>query len=74
MITPRLVPDMLESVVPLEAPLGLLGRSLLHSALAMAKGKGLTFSDIKQGDLVTGAQAVEIAHGIVGDVFPNLRD
>jgi hypothetical protein len=37
------------------------------------KGKGLTLPDIKQDDPVTGAQAVEIAHGIMGDVFPNLR-
>jgi phospholipase C len=73
-ITPRPVPDMPESVVPLDAPLGLLGRSLLFSALAMAQRGGLTVPDIKQDDPVTGAQAVAIAHEILGDVFPNMRD
>jgi len=40
-ITPRHVPEMPDTVVPLDAPLGLLGRSLLFSALAMACDRGL---------------------------------
>jgi phospholipase C len=73
-ITPRPVPEMPESVVPLDAPLGLLGKSLLLSVLAMAKQHGRTIPDLKQEDTITGAQAVEIAHGLMGDVFPNMRD
>jgi phospholipase C len=73
-IIPRPVPEMPESVVPLDAPLGLLGRSLLFAALAMAHDRGLPVPDIKQDDPVTGSQAVAIAHEIMGDLFPNMRD
>ena len=55
-------------------PLGLLGRSLLFSALAMAQSRGLTVPDIKHDAPLTGAQAVTIAHEILGDFFPTMRD
>ena len=54
-IVPRPVPDMPEAVVPLDAPLGLLGRSLLFSVLAMAHDRALAVPDLKQDDPVTGA-------------------
>jgi phospholipase C len=73
-IIPRPVPEMPEAVVPLDAPLGLLGRSLLFSVLALAQGRGLAVPDIKQDDPVTGAQAVAIAHEVLGGFFPNMRD
>ena len=73
-IIPRPVPEMPEAVVPLDAPLGLLGRSLLFSILAMAEDRGTTVPDIKQDDPVTGAEAVAIAHEVLGDYFPNMRD
>jgi phospholipase C len=63
-----------EAVVPLDALLGLLGRSLLFSALAMAQDRGLTVPDIKQEDPVTGAQAVAIAHEVLSEIFPGMRD
>jgi hypothetical protein len=69
-IVPRPVPEMPEAVVPLDAPLGLLGRSLLFSVLALAQGRGLAVPDIKQDDPVTGAQAVAIAHELMGDLSP----
>jgi hypothetical protein len=40
----------------------------------MAQDRGLTVPDIKQDDPVTGAQAVAIAHEILGDFFPNMRE
>ena len=73
-IIPRPVPEMPETVVPLEAPLGLLGQSLLFSMLGLAEDRGLTVPDIKQGDPVTGAQAVASIHEVLGDLFPNMRD
>jgi phospholipase C len=73
-IIPRPVPEMPEAVLPLDAPLGLLGRSLLFSVLAMAQDGGLTVPDIKQDDPVTGAQAVAIAHEVLGEIFPGMRD
>src|SRR5262249_35544627 len=73
-IIPRPAPEMPEAAVPPDAPPGLLGRPLLFSALAMAQDRGLAVPDIKQDDPVTGAQAVALAHEILGDVFPNMRE
>ncbi len=41
-VTPRPVPVMHESLAPLDAPLGLLGKSLLLAVLAFAQGLGET--------------------------------
>ena len=66
----RPVPEMHESLVPLDAPLGLLGKSLLLAVLAFAQGLGKTIPDIKPEDTITGAEAIAIGHEILGDVFP----
>jgi phospholipase C len=73
-ITPRPVPEMHESLAPLDAPLGLLGKSLLLAVLAFAQGLGKTVPDIKPEDPITGQQAIDIGHEILGDIFPAMRD
>jgi hypothetical protein len=45
---------MHESVAPLDAPLGLLGKSLLLGVLAFAQGLGRTVPAIKPEDTITG--------------------
>jgi hypothetical protein len=40
----------------------------------MAQDRGLPVPHIKQDEPVTGAQAVAIAHELMGDLFPNMRD
>ena len=63
---PRPVPEMPESVVPLDAPLGLLGKSLLLSVLAMGKERGMSVPELKPEDTITGAPgggARSRAHG-----------
>ena len=65
-IIPRPVPEMPESVVPLDAPLGLLGKSLLLSVLAMGKERGMSVPELKPEDTITGAPgggARSRAHG-----------
>ena len=73
-VTPRPVPEMPESVAPLDAPLGLLGKSLLLAVLAFAKGLGKTVPDIKREDTITGAHAIAIGHEALGEIFPAMRD
>jgi Phosphoesterase family len=68
--TPRPVPQMHESLAPLDAPLGLLGKSLLLAVLAFAQGLGKTVPDIKPEDTITGAHAIALGHEILGDIFP----
>jgi phospholipase C len=72
-IIPRPVPDMHESVAPLDAPLGLLGKSLLLGVLAFAQGMGKTVPEIKPEDTITGAQGIAIGHEILGELFPAMR-
>jgi phospholipase C len=72
-IVPRPVPEMPESVAPLDAPLGLLGKSVLLGVLALAQGMGRTVPEIKPEDTITGAQGVAVAHEILGELFPTRR-
>ena len=58
----------------LDAPLGLLDKSLLLAVLAFAQGLGETVPDLKPEDTITGAHAIAIGHEILGDIFPTMRD
>jgi phospholipase C len=73
-ISARPVPAMPETLVPLDAPLGVLGKSLLSAILAFAQGLGKTVPDIKPDDTITGAQAIAIGHEALGELFPSMRD
>ncbi len=75
-ITPRPVPVMHESIAPLDAPLGLLGKSFLFGILTLAKdlGKPLPKDLPDPKATITGAQALALVHEILGDLFPNMRD
>ena len=64
---------MHDSLAPLDAPLGPLGKSLLLAVLALAQGLGKTVPDIKPADSITGAHAIAVGHEILGDVFPRMR-
>ena len=73
-VAPRPVPEMRETFAPLDAPLGLLGTSLLHAVVAFAQGLGKTTPDIKPDETITGADAIALGHEALGDVFPGMRD
>jgi len=73
-IVARPVPELDESLVPLDAPLGLLGKSLLFAVFAMAESFGKPVPDIKPEDPITGAQAIAIGHETLGELFPAMRD
>jgi phospholipase C len=65
---------MHESIAPLDAPLGQLGKSLLFAVLAFAQGLGKTVPDLKPEEPITGGQAVAIGHEVLGDLFPAMRE
>jgi phospholipase C len=65
---------MHESIAPLDAPLGLLGKSLLLGVLALAEDLGKTVPTINPNDTITGAQAIAIGHESLGELFPSMRD
>ena len=73
-VVARPVPVMHESVAPLDAPLGLLGKSLLFAVLSFAQGMGKPVPDIKREDTITGAQAISLGHELLGELFPGLRE
>ena len=72
-ITARPVPKMPDTLVPLDAPLGLIGKSLFLAVLGLAAGLGATVPDIKPDQELTGAQAIAITHDALGDLFPAMR-
>jgi phospholipase C len=73
-IIARPVAEMHESVAPLDAPLGLLGKSLLFGVLAFAQGLGKPTPQITPEDTISGAQAIAIGHEILGELFPAMHD
>jgi phospholipase C len=73
-ISARPVPVMPETMVPLDAPIGMLGKALLSAVLGLAKGLGKTVPDLRPEDTITGAQAIAIGREAVGEIFPSIRD
>jgi phospholipase C len=69
----RAVPEMPDTLVPLDAPLGLIGKSLFLAVLGLGAGLGATVPHINPNQELTGAQALAITHEILGDLFPALR-
>jgi phospholipase C len=66
----RPVPTMPNTLIPLDAPLGLIGRSLFLTVVALGAGLGATVPDIKPDEQITGAQAIAISHEALGDPLP----
>jgi phospholipase C len=73
-IIARPVPELHESLVPLDAPLSMLGKSLLFAVFAMAEGFGKPVPDLKPEDPIAGAEAIALAHETLGELFPAMRD
>jgi phospholipase C len=73
-VSPRPVPNGPDSLVPLDAPLGALAKGLFAAVLSLGKGLGAKVPEIDLNDKsITGANALEIGHEVLGDLFPALR-
>ena len=73
-IVARPVPVMHDSVAPLDAPLGLLGKSLLLGVLAFAESLGEPVPHLAPEDTISGSQAIAIGHEVLGELFPAMHD
>jgi len=72
-VTARPVPQMPDTLVPLDAPLGLIGRSMFGAVFALAAGLGASVPDLKPDEEITGSRAIALAHEVAGDLFPAMR-
>jgi phospholipase C len=73
-IIARPVPTMPDPLLALDAPLGLLGKTLLLSVLSMAHMFGKPVPDIDPDATITGSEALAIGHEALGEIFPAMRD
>jgi len=72
-VVARPVPPVPDSVVPLDAPLGILGKAVFAAVLSLGRELGAPVPEIDPQQPISGAEAVEISHEILGDLFPGLR-
>ena len=70
----RPVPTGPDSLAPLDAPLGILGKALFGAVLSLGRGMGVPVPEIDPKQPINGAQATEISGEILGELFPRLRD
>jgi phospholipase C len=73
-VVARPVPKGSDSVVPLDAPLGILGKALFAAVLSLGRGMGVPVPEIDPKQPINGAQAIAITGEILGDLFPGLRE
>jgi hypothetical protein len=73
-VTARPVPKVPDSVVPLDAPLGVLGEGLFAAVLSLGEGMGVPVPEIDPQPPIKGAEAIEISQEVLGELFPGLRD
>jgi phospholipase C len=73
-VVARPVPKGPGSIVPLDAPLGILGKALFAAVLSLGRGMGVPVPEIDPKQPINGAQAIEISGEILGEMFPGLRD
>jgi phospholipase C len=69
----RPVPKGPASVIPLNAPLGILAKAVFAGVLALGRGMGAAVPEIAPEEPISGAQAIEISHEVLGKLFPALR-
>jgi phospholipase C len=70
----RPVPPGPQSMLPLDAPLGLLGRALVFGVLALGKGMGVAVPDLAPDTPLTGAQEIDAAQHVLAELFPRLQE
>lgn len=72
-VAARPVPAMPLSVQPLDAPLGVLGLSLVEAVLGIGAGLGATVPTLEPHAPLTATDAIALAQDVLGDVFPLMR-
>jgi phospholipase C len=70
----RPVPPMPESLVPLDAPLGILAKALVAGVLVLGKELGVAVPEVTMETPLTGAEAIGATTEVLGELFPRLRE
>ncbi len=73
-VNPQPVPEFDVALVPLDAPLGPLGKALFFAYLALGKSVGQSVPDIAPDADIKGAEAIAIIRDEFGHAFPGLRN
>ena len=73
-VNPQPVPEFDVALVPLDAPLGPLGKALFFAYLALGKSVGQSVPDIAPDADIKGAEAIAIIRDEFGHTFPGLRN
>ncbi|MFI5800394.1 alkaline phosphatase family protein [Streptomyces sp. NPDC051677] len=73
-VTARPFPAGPESMLPLDAPLGLLGKSLIGGVFALGKEMGAEVPDFKPDQLLTGKDGIDAAQHVLAELFPRLQE
>ncbi|HYB47549.1 MAG TPA: alkaline phosphatase family protein, partial [Streptosporangiaceae bacterium] len=73
-VVARPVPPMPETVVPFDAPLGLLGKAVIGGVFSLAHEFGIEVPQITMQTPVNGAEAIAALTEVLGKMFPQLRD
>ena len=72
-VTPQPVPKFDAALFPPDRPLSVLGKGILHAALAFEKSLGAKVPAIPPDAVITGAEAIDIIRDGGFDLFPGLR-
>lgn len=67
------VPPLHESLVPLDAPLGSHAKALFAGVMAIGEELGVPTPPVDL-NTATGSQALDAVHGLLDDLFPQLKD
>lgn len=70
----RLVPKGSDTLVPLDAPVGIPGKALFGAVLSLGQGIGVRVPDIDLKEPLSGAKAMKIGGEVLGKLFAGLQD
>jgi phospholipase C len=73
-VVPRPVPTGPESFLPLDAPLGLLGKSLIAGVFALAQGLQAEVPTTQPDTVITGRDAMAAVRDVLVELFPRLQE
>jgi phospholipase C len=73
-VVPRPVPTGPDSFLPQDAPLGLLGKSLIAGVFALAQGLQAEVPKIEPDTVITGREAMAAVQDVLVELFPRLQE
>lgn len=72
-VVARPIPPGPPSLIPLDAPIGVLARGLFGGVLELGRGMGVSVPDVDLDEPISGAQALDMSHEVLEELFPALH-